>query len=579
MHTPASHDYEQPGVTYLEWLRKAAEKELDIVAITDHNTVAGVAKVRQEIEWLSRLESEGRLHEEERQRLEEWRRLANQVLVLPGFEFTATFGFHILGIFPPETSIRQLEHVLLTLNVPAEKLDVGSTETGASTDVLSAYEVIRKAGGLPIAAHANSTHGVAMRNFPFGGQTKIAYTQNENLLALEVTDFDNRSRRATARFFNGSKPEYPRRMHCLQGSDAHRLVADPRNPKRLGIGDRVSELLLPEASFEAILDLLNGKSFDRVRAYRPKDKAVDYLAVARNEGANGVQSFHESANKVGGRQAAILADICAFANTDGGVVYVGVSLRKGPVKGLSSVPDVQKELQQALAERLSPPVDLKYETVQSENAKVLRVSVSEGEDKPYCIDGSKFYVRNDAETDLAVRDEIVALVLESVSGNESITPKGAAAPQANGGRRQRSATNLPQANKSSVPNPAASTVSDDPFYLPQMGVELVSSEERSGINYYVVRDLRNGRSVSNVTRRGARKLWNYAIAQSEDQPVDPNKVQWKGNVALIRSDKRAGKVRYDLALRENGNVRVFYGVTEDGMEGQWAQFVEEPEVA
>ncbi|MCB0087030.1 MAG: hypothetical protein KDE54_03890, partial [Caldilineaceae bacterium] len=61
---------------------------------------------------------------------------------MPGFEFTATFGFHILGIFPPETSVRHLEHILLMLKVPAEKLDEGSTETGASTDVLTAYRVI-----------------------------------------------------------------------------------------------------------------------------------------------------------------------------------------------------------------------------------------------------------------------------------------------------------------------------------------------------------------------------------------------------------------------------------------------------
>jgi hypothetical protein len=114
-----------------------------------------------------------------------------------------------------------------------------------------------------------------------------------------------------------------------------------------------------------------------------------------------------------------------------------------------------------------------------------------------------------------------------------------------------------------------------------MGVELVSSDLRGGTHYYVVRDMRNGRSVSNVTRKGARKLWNYAIAQAEDQPVDPNKIVWKGNVGLVRFDKRAGKVRYDLALRENGAIRVFYGVTEDGMEGPWAQFVEveETEIA
>jgi hypothetical protein len=493
-------------------------------------------------------------------------------LVLPGFEFTATFGFHILGIFPPETSIRQLEHILLTLNVPADKLDLGSTETGASTDVLTAYEVIHKAGGLVIAAHANSTHGVAMRNFPFGGQTKIAYTQNEHLLALEVTDLENRSRGATARFFNGSKPEYARRMHCLQGSDAHRLVTDPKNPKRLGVGERVTELLLPEPSFEAIQELLISKHYDRVRSYRPKDKVIDYLAVARNEGANMVQSFHESANKQGGRQAAVLADICAFANTDGGVVYVGASLRKGPIKGLANPAQVQKEMSEALSERLTPPLEVKYETVQSENAKVLRISVSEGEDKPYCLDGSKFYVRNDAETDLAVRDEIVALVLEArgIDSSKAGKPSSITA-NADEGRRSRQAPTTPQVVKNgNIPQP----IPEDPFYLPQMGVELVASETRGGIRYYVVRDMRNGRAVSNVTRKGARKLWNYAIAQAEDQPVDPSKIVWKGNVGIVRSDKRAGKVRYDLALRENGNIRVFYGVTEDGMEGLWAQFVE-----
>ena len=76
--------------------------------------------------------------------------------------------------------------------------------------------------------------------------------------------------------------------------------------------------------------------------------------------------------------------------------------------------------------------------------------------------------------------------------------------------------------------------------------------------------------IKNVTRKGARKLWNYAIAQHEDHPVEPKKVTWDGNVGLVRAEKRAGKVRYDLALRENGNVRVFYGVTEDGMEGKWS---------
>ena len=76
--------------------------------------------------------------------------------------------------------------------------------------MLTAYRVINEAGGICIAAHANSSHGVAMRGFDFGGQTKIAYTQDPNLHCLEVTDLTSRSRTATQRFFDGTKSEYPR---------------------------------------------------------------------------------------------------------------------------------------------------------------------------------------------------------------------------------------------------------------------------------------------------------------------------------------------------------------------------------
>ena len=181
--------------------------------------------------------------------------------MLPGFEFTATFGFHILGIFPETTPVRAIEHVLLNLNVPAEKLDQGATECGATADVLTAYRLIDEAGGLAIAAHVNSSHGVAMRGLDFGGQTKIAYTQDAHLLALEVTDLDSKSKRSTAAFFNGTKPEYPRRMHCIQSSDSHRLNRDPRNSKNLGAFDRVTEVLLPEVSFAALKQVFLGSDF------------------------------------------------------------------------------------------------------------------------------------------------------------------------------------------------------------------------------------------------------------------------------------------------------------------------------
>jgi hypothetical protein len=592
-------------------MRAVANRGLDIVAITDHNTVAGTSAIRREIEWLTQLEMAGRLTSEEQARLAEWRQLSNQVLLLPGFEFTATFGFHILAIFPPETPVRYLEHVLLSLNVPAAKLDEGSTETGSAIDVLSAYRIIREAGGIVIAAHANSTHGVAMRNFPFGGQTKIAYTQDPNLDALEVTDFD-RGSRSTARFFDGSKREYPRRMHSLFGSDAHRISSDPKNPKRLGIGDRASELLLDEPSFEAIVNLLRSKQFDRIRPARPKDEPFDAVAAARAEGATLTQSFHDSASQRSGRLTAILNDICAFANAMGGAIYIGASPRKTKPSGLENPDEVEAEIRTAVVERIKPPLDVKLEVQLSQEAKVLRVSVPKGPEQPYCLDDYKYYIRDEAESILAVRDELVALVRTALAEQESRgsskndTRSNQRGPQRGGkqgrnGERQSSSPRSDKPQSGSTPAASSGTGSDgdssynngdgalpttdmtaahdgdDTFYYPQVGVEIVEAEKRHGANYYSIRDLRNGHTIKNVTRKGARRLWNYAIQRYEDAPPSIDQIRWEGNIGLVGSERRAGKVRYDLALRENDSLRVFYGVTDEGMEGAWSVFIQEEE--
>jgi len=565
----------------LEWLRIAAEQELDIVAITDHNTVAGIGAIRREVEWLTRLEKEKRLTDEERKRLAEWRELSEKVLVLPGFEFTATFGFHILGIFPPQTSVRELEHILLTLNVPADKLDVGSTETGSATDVLTAYKVIREAGGIAIAAHANSTHGVAMRNFPFGGQTKISYTQDLNLDALEVTDLEKRYR-STARFFNGTKTEYPRKMHCIQGSDAHCLRTNPKKVKRLGIGVRASEILLDEISFDALAAVLRSKQFDRTRPFRPKDKPFDSVATAREEGATLTQSFRESASERGGRLTAILSDVCAFANTVGGTVYVGVGARKGKPKGLTDPKQVQKTITTALNDRLTPPLEIKMDVIQSEGANILRIQAPKGGDRPYCLDDHKFYVRDEGETTLAVRDEVVALVREvleeerkSSEGAKSSSHTASRNRRPRGRRGGQKRKGESSDTKTIASNGGSPNAKGDAFYLPQIGVEIVDSEDRNGQHYHSICDLRNGNVIKNVTRKGARKLWSYAIEQQEDHPVDTAKVEWKGDIGLIKVEKRARKLRYDLALREGDATRVFYGVTEDGMDGRWSAFLQE----
>ncbi|NLE52919.1 MAG: ATP-binding protein, partial [Chloroflexi bacterium] len=474
------------------------------------------------------------------------------------------FGFHILGIFSPQTTVRQLEHILLNLQIPAAALDQGSSIVGASSDVLTAYRTIDQAGGIVIAAHANSSHGVAMRGFDFGGQTKIAYTQDEHLHALEVTDLDRKDRRSTARFFDGTKPEYPRRMRCIQGSDAHRLLADPRNPKNLGVGDRITEVLLPERTFEALRDVFLGNDFARTRVYHPSSHApYDPVQASREEGASIVQAFHEGITRRGGRLYAVIADVCAMANTNGGTIYVGATAKpKDKPVGVSNAKAAIDTLHEEIEHKLTPPIEVSIDVLESQGKPIIRLQVPRGSDPPYALDDNKIYVRDEAETNLAVRDEIVQLVMQNLELRNALTTS------------QQPATSE---TDTAAPAPATEPAQPAGIDAPRTGVEIIATEERKGVKYHVMRDLRNGNVVKNVTRSSARRLWHYAIIEKESHPVKPHEVEWHGEIGLWKRYQRGGTVRYDLVQRDNGGIRVYYGVTDDGLHGPWQKFASEEE--
>jgi hypothetical protein len=565
LHTPASADYLEPDVQFIDILRKAEQRGIDIIAFTDHNTVNGYASMLHEVEQLMHLEQLGRAQGDELHLLAEYRRLADKILVLPGFEFTATFGFHILGIFPPTMSVRELEHILLSLNIPASALDEGNSVVGASDDVLTAYRTINEAGGICIAAHANTTHGVAMRGIDFGGQTRIAYTQDRYLHALEATDLGQK-RRNTQRFFDGTKPEYPRRMRCIQGSDAHSInnVREGRGT-RYGVGERTTEVRLPERSFDALLAMFRSNDFSRTRPYNPNQNPEDYIQVARREGPSMVQSFHESMQLKGGKLHNVIADVCAFANTNGGTIYIGVGpdRRKKPV-GITD-PKAIAMLQNEINSMISPTLNVEIDTLETEGKTAIRVQVPYGQGRPYAIDNTKIYVRGDDDTSMAIRDEIVSLVQQGLGFQENTptAPKPESIP-----------LTLPVTTViPTTPDlPEIPEETDGKITPPRTGVEIVGAETRGDTRYFIMRDLRNGNIVRNVTKSSARRLWHYAIKQKETNPVRTEKIDWKGDVGLWRSYKKTGTIRYDLVQRDNG-TRVYYGATESGMHGVWQQFL------
>ncbi|MFM9108408.1 MAG: RNA-binding domain-containing protein [Chloroflexota bacterium] len=658
LHTPASVDYQDPRATPLDLLRRAEEAGLDIIAFTDHNSVRGYADMWREIEDLELLEFLKRIEPKEQERLDEYRRLLRRVLVLPGFEFTATFGFHVLAIFPEGTSVRLMEHLLLLLGVPEDRF--GSGEVGATSDVLRAYEVLADHGALVIGAHVNSSHGVAMQGLKFGGQTKIAYTQDEHLHALEVTDLNlGPHRRSTAKFFNGSKPEYPRRMHCIQGSDAHRLLRDLERETQLGIGDRPTEALLPEVSFAALKDLFLSEEFDRTRPFVPAP--ADPVKAARLDGNTAAQAFHESLSTKRTGVTHVLRDLVAFANGEGGVIIVGASAaEKRAVHGVGDADAAIAELRAGAARDITPAAPFEAEKIVSDGKPVLLVTVPPGPERPYALAPGAILVRKGGETVTASRDEIVAMVtgaapvarraapaappsagtgpspaapqpratapavpvtseappapaakpkqpsspapktpapLAGKAGSAPSQPPEAEARQAavapepakTAPRRSRGRKAKPAAAELAVePTPAAppaatgagAAMTDafpiveepaeaDPI-VPKSGVEVVASYERGGQRFYTLRDLKANTWALHVPKECERRLWRTAIAQHEEQAVDVSKVKWAGDFGLWKSYRpRGSERRYHLVHRGETGLRVFYGVSEAGMDGPW----------
>jgi hypothetical protein len=353
-------------------------------------------------------------------------------------------------------------------------------------------------------------------------------------------------------------------MRCIQGSDAHRLVRESVQAKSLGVGERITEILLDEVSFEALAAVLKGNDFARTRPYRGPANPVDFVQLAREEGESIVQTFHASMAQRGGFLDNVLQDICALANTNGGTIYVGVSddPKELPV-GVREPNKAIERLYTAVANRFSPEIDLHIDSLTSKGKPIMRITVQPGQDLPYAIDDDKFYVRDESETNLAVRDEIVRLVERRLEQGERET--------------------IPVPLPLPVPGPVTAVSKPDKkedekkdgkLDAPRTGVEIVNSEKRQGIFYHTVRDLRNGNLIKNVTRKSARKLWHYAITQVEAGVPKPNEIKWRGKIAVLDQRKKGDNVWYDLAVRDNGDINIYYGVTDSGLNDEMLALIQ-----
>lgn len=133
---------------------KAAELDVSVMAITDHNSVSGVPVFRKFAERYG-------------------------ITIFPGFELASSEGIHVLCIYAPDTGQEQLGRFLGEFGIRGTEPS-SDTSSRSLEDIL---EIVQTQRGITIAAHATTKRGLLK---DFSGPARIKAWRDPNLLAIQI---------------------------------------------------------------------------------------------------------------------------------------------------------------------------------------------------------------------------------------------------------------------------------------------------------------------------------------------------------------------------------------------------------
>lgn len=202
VHTPESHDYRDPDADPEDLIERFEEEELDLVAVTDHNTAEYFERLREAAEDSS-------------------------VTVLPGVEITTgqsgEHQIHMTAVFPVEKAdvLPPFLHHIGIKGDPEEAI--------AGDTIPKICEKTREYGGLPILAHIDGRAGADYELDDRNNPTRQEVFDSEKVAALEVVAKE-------------TVDEFEEFAH-IRSSDAHSLA---------DIGERHTYIKMDSPSFEGL---------------------------------------------------------------------------------------------------------------------------------------------------------------------------------------------------------------------------------------------------------------------------------------------------------------------------------------
>lgn len=246
IHTPASKDYLAPKHlseedTYLTILQEAQNSDIEIIAITDHNTFQGYNKLR------SLLSSNQELQ----------KRFSN-LYILCGIEITC-YSNHLLAIFDIDFSEEEQRRFLYDIGIESE---TEGTED-AMADELGPSALLRKIGeykGISLLAHADAEKGFLYtlinkkgQEISFKGKSLAKIIRSPHLFGIQVVSDHGKSRIIDV-LRNRDYIRSDRNLPFLSFSDSHGIICNGSYTGRSGkpTGTVYSVAKLSYNSFNAI---------------------------------------------------------------------------------------------------------------------------------------------------------------------------------------------------------------------------------------------------------------------------------------------------------------------------------------
>ena len=112
-------------------------------------------------------------------------------------------------------------------------------------------------------------------------------------------------------------------------------------------------------------------------------------------------------------------EVIAFANTDGGIIYIGVD-DQGNLTGIDHIDDTYTRITNGIRDAIQPDVTMFVRYV-LQNHQVIRIEVNEGSYKPYYLKGkglkpSGVFIRQGASSVPASPEQIRQMIKESDGG-------------------------------------------------------------------------------------------------------------------------------------------------------------------